>query len=150
MKKLVTLLLILIAALAVMAFQDDGNRGGKVLFATLTGETEVPGPGDPDGTGNAEVRIIPRQAQVCFTINVSNIDLPASAAHIHIASAGFAGPVVVNFTPPDQNGNSSGCVGNLDPGLLRLIQQSPSVFYVNVHNPAFPAGAVRGQLSEER
>lgn len=150
MKKFAILFMVLMAALAVMAFQEDENRGGTVLFATLTGEAEAPGPGDPDGTGSAEVRIIPRQGQVCFTIQVSNIELPAAAAHIHIASADFAGPVVVNFTPPDETGQSSGCISDLDPGLLRLIQRNPSVFYVNVHNAPFPAGAVRGQLSEER
>jgi hypothetical protein len=85
------------------------------------------------------------QSEICFEITVSGI-APATAAHIHVAPAGVAGPVVVPLTPPT-SGSSSGCV-SVDPGLIKAIRQNPSAYYVNVHNADFPAGAVRGQLSK--
>ena len=113
----------------------------------LNGPSEVP-PGDPDGSGVAHVTLNQGQGRVCFEISVSNILLPATAAHIHVAPAGVAGPIVVPFTPPDASGTSSGCTENVDPDLIKAIRQHPENYYVNVHNVQFPAGAVRGQLSK--
>ena len=66
------------------------------------------------------------------------------AAHIHIGAAGVAGPVVVGLTAPT-SGMSTG-VAMVDKELIKAIRKNPSAYYVNVHNPAYPAGAVRGQL----
>ena len=35
---------------------------------------------------------------------------------------------------------------NIDPALARRIMANPASFYVNVHNAAYPNGAVRGPL----
>jgi hypothetical protein len=154
MKKLMVVLIVAAIALGLVAFDgpkdrdDPPGNGGSVLSATLTGADEIPGPGDADGTGRARIRINSDAGRVCFRIKVANITLPAAAAHIHIGSAGFAGPVVVNLAPPDASGLSTGCASDLDPGLLDLIQSRPRIFYVNVHTSDFPAGAVRGQLSQ--
>jgi len=80
---------------------------------------------------------------VCWELTAENID-PAVAAHIHKAPAGVAGGVVVTLSPPT-TGMSSGCA-EVDSALVMEIRQFPENFYVNVHNPAFPAGAIRGQL----
>ena len=136
----------LIAALAltVAALADNGGRP----FATsLTGAAEVPGPGDPDGSGTASLTLNIGQGEVCFDLTASNIALPAIAAHIHVGNASTAGPVVVGLTPPDATGSSSGCV-SADPALLKNIVQNPEQYYVNVHTTEFPAGAVRGQLGK--
>jgi hypothetical protein len=76
-----------------------GARGGRPLSTTLTGAEEVPGPGDPDGSGRAVLTFNPGQEQVCFELTVSGIE-PANAAHIHVGPAGVAGPVVVPLLPP--------------------------------------------------
>ena len=81
--------------------------------------------------------------QICFSLTVTNI-APATAAHIHEAPAGEAGPVVVGLTPPT-GGSASGCVV-VDRAQALAILQNPSAYYVNVHNAPFPAGALRGQL----
>lgn len=122
------------------------DQGGRGLATTLTGAEEVPGPGDPDGSGTATITLNQGQGVVCFELSVTNID-PATAAHIHVAPAGVAGPVVVGLIPPS-SGTSSGCVVDVDPDLIKAIRQNPSDYYVNVHNPAFPPGALRGQLSQ--
>ncbi len=116
------------------------------LRAALTGPEEVP-PGDPDGTGTSNVFLIPETGEVCFTIVVSGITLPAAAAHIHVGDAGVAGNIVVPLAPPDETGASAGCTTGVDPALIQAITDNPAGYYVNVHNADFPGGAVRGQLA---
>jgi len=55
------------------------------------------------------------------------------------------GPVVVPFTAPGADGNSSGCAP-ADAALIDEILGNPSGFYVNVHTREHPAGAIRSQL----
>lgn len=121
---------------------------GRPFELTLTGAAEIPGPGDPDGTGTATLRLNQGQGIISFEINVANITLPATGAHIHVGTATESGPVVVGLTPPDASGYSSGEV-NVDPALIKAIRQNPENYYVNVHTlPLYGAGAVRGQLSK--
>lgn len=136
----------LVAALVLSVGALAGD-GGRPFATTLTGAAEVPGPGDPDGSGTALLRLNPGLGQVCFELSVSNIMLPATGAHIHVGAATQAGPVVVGLAPPDQSGTSSGCV-SADPDLIKAIMQNPENYYVNVHTSDYPAGAVRGQLSK--
>jgi hypothetical protein len=124
--------------------QESGSPA--IRLARLNGAKEVPGPGDPDGTGLAAVIVHPAQGRLCFTIAVENIQLPAAAAHVHLGRADVAGPVVVPLAPPDALGSSAGCVDGVDEHLLTAIKRHPRAYYVNVHTAAFPDGAVRGQL----
>jgi len=119
--------------------------GGRPLTTTLTGAAERPGPGDPDGTGTATLRLNPGQGKVCFVLTASNIILPATGAHIHIAPVGDPGPIVVPLTAPDATGVSAGCV-SASRDLIKAILKNPSAYYVNIHTTDFPAGAIRGQL----
>jgi len=121
------------------------DHGGVVFTTTLTGANEVPGPGDPDGTGTATIRMERGGGMICFSLAASNITLPATAAHIHAAPKGVAGAVVVPLTAPDASGKSHGCVA-VDRTLVSAILDHPSEYYVNVHTSDFPAGAIRGQL----
>jgi hypothetical protein len=134
--------ILLIAASAASSV----SAGGRPLSTTLTGAAEVPGPGDPDGSGTAFLTLNHGQGRICFELSVANI-APATAAHIHVAPAGDAGPVVVPLTPPT-GGSSSGCIENVDRDLIKAILHDPDLYYVNVHNAAYRAGAVRGQLSK--
>jgi hypothetical protein len=111
----------------------------------MSGAQEAPGPGDPDGSGVASFTLNQGQGLICYELTVENID-PATAAHIHRGAAGSPGPVVVPLTPPT-SGSSRGCA-SVDAALIKEIRQNPEAFYVNVHNAAFPPGAVRGQLSK--
>ena len=126
----------------------DAEHGGRPLTADLNGANEVPGPGDPDGTGFALITLNQGQGEVCFEISVENILLPAIGAHIHVGTADVAGGVVVALTPPGADGTSSGCVSEGDRDLIKDIRQSPGNYYVNVHTTDFPPGAVRGQLTK--
>jgi hypothetical protein len=136
---------VLLIGLGLVLFSGYLVAGGRPLSTTMTGGEEVPGPGDPDGSGEAFITLNHGSGEVCFQLTVSDI-APATAAHIHEAPAGVAGPIVVGLTPPT-GGSSSGCV-SADRDLIKDIIQNPAEYYVNVHNADFPAGAVRGQLSK--
>ncbi len=119
----------------------EGNPPVTVLSTELTGEQEVPGPGDPDGSGQATVIVIPPDT-VCYVVTAQGIE-PATAAHIHEAPADEAGPVVAPLEAPTY-GASGGCFQ--DPELVSGLQENPEDYYVNAHNEEYPAGAIRGQL----
>lgn len=122
-------------------------EGATRLSATLSGNAEVPGPGDPDGTGTAMVNVDVSKTQVCYEVRVQRLDRP-TAMHIHQAEAGKAGDVVVPLTTPTSGDTTtSGCT-NADAPLLGRLVATPGNFYVNVHTDTFPQGAVRGQLSQ--
>src|SRR3989304_1139685 len=139
-------LLLLAAVLGRAVRPALAGDGGRPLETVLTGAAEVPGPGDPDGSGTAEIRLNQGQGRVCYSLEVSGIG-PALAAHIHFAPAGVAGGIVVPLTPPT-SGSSSGCVSGVDADLIKAIRQHPELYYVNVHNVEFPGGALRGPLSK--
>jgi hypothetical protein len=131
------------AAAASLAAAAAAQQGGRPLTAAMTGAAERPGPGDPDGTGTATFRVNAGQGRICYTLRVRNIGA-ATAAHIHRAPPAAAGPVVVGLTAPT-SGSSSGCA-EVARALAQELIRNPGAFYVNVHNAAFPAGAIRGQL----
>jgi hypothetical protein len=128
------------------------------LFAVLNGGNECASPpapavcrhGDLNGFGSATV-IFPNATTVCFGIVVGGLGSRVILAHIHSATSGINGPIVIPFiqppTPPAPGnpGAFSGCV----PGAratISAIRADPTKFYVNVHTMVFPAGAIRGQL----
>lgn len=133
-------------AVLLVAAGCAGNPADQraILAVTLTGIQEVPGPGDEDGTGTAEIRVDPGAPEVCWDLYARQIE-PATAAHIHRGGAGTAGPPVVTLTTPDANGRSQGCTA-VDQALARELVMRAHTFYVNVHTASHPAGAIRGQL----
>ena len=120
---------------------NSSNSPVTVLSTELTGEQEVPGPGDPDGSVQATVIVVPPDT-ICYVVTAQGIE-PATAAHIHEAPAGEAGPVVAPLEAPTY-GASGGCFE--DPALVSGLQAEPEDYYVNVHNEEYPQGAIRGQL----
>ncbi len=134
---------VVLAVLVALVLALPVSAGGALatLKANLTGEQEVPGPGDPNGRGEAEVKVY--RAKVCYTLKVKRI-APATSAHIHLGLRGEAGPVVAPLQPPT-DGSSSGCV-EIPRALSLELREHPYRYYVNVHNEPYPAGAIRGQL----
>lgn len=113
--------------------------------AALTGAAEVPGPGDPDGMGNAEFTFDWVSGNMCYEMDVANIGQP-TAAHIHRGGPGVAGPPVVTLEVPDVGDSDNSECQEVSAAIRDEIRGSPSNFYVNVHNDDYPAGAIRGQL----
>jgi hypothetical protein len=135
-------------AAGLLALCGCAGSGGvvnrMVLRVSMTGIQEVPGPGDADGNGTAEVRVTVSEGQVCWDVYARDIDA-ATAAHIHRGAAGIAGPPVVTLATPDAAGRSQGCA-TVDPMVARDIAMRGHEYYLNVHTGPHPAGAIRGQL----
>ena len=131
-----------LALLAACAMQPGNQR--TTLYVSMTGIQAVPGPGDPDGNGTVEIRVVPRSGSVCWNLYARAIGT-ATGAHIHRGAAGTAGPPVLALATPDANGRSQGCA-TVDQNLARQMVLSAQDFYVNVHTEDHPQGAIRGQL----
>jgi hypothetical protein len=111
------------------------------LSAKLVGNVEVP-KGSPSGHGIVNLTLDSAKGTVCWTFDgVGGIGSP-TAAHIHKAPAGKAGPVVVPFGAAYK---TKGCQ-KAAKSLIDSIESSPNAYYVNVHTAKYPAGAIRGQL----
>src|SRR5262245_66439392 len=143
MRKLVLSTAVMALALLIGMYGAVAQEMGKAT-AKLTGAAEVPGPGDPQGSGTAQVTLNPATNEVCSELSVANIQ-EATAAHIHEGAVGKEGPVKVSLDPP-KTGSAKGCK-SADAAVITAIMQHPTGYYVNVHNAAFPKGAIRGQLS---
>ena len=147
------LLVTAVIGLTTVLFAGSSAAGPTkptVLVANLTGEAEVPDPGDPNGTGGATITFDAEAGTVCFSLDWARIRSPFMA-HIHRGAEGVAGPIrVVLFESehplPGTIDGVTGCARNVDADLINRIIGNPSGFYVNVHNRPFPAGAIRGQL----
>jgi hypothetical protein len=137
--------LALIAALVIPAAEAAAPTQ---LSAKLRGAAEVPGPGDPNGKGEAFIAVKKAKRKVCFQLSYRRIDEP-EAAHIHKGGRNDAGPVkVLLFEDPSGlpvPGAVDGCE-RTKRKIVRQLSRNPQKFYVNVHNDEFPDGAIRGQL----
>ncbi len=143
MRRLASLAIAVVTAVtAVALIATTAGAGGRPFSTPLTGAEEAPGPGDPDGTGSASLQLNQGQDRVCFQLDWQNIS-PPTAAHIHRAPPGVAGPIVVGLGPVH-----SGCTSGVPAALIKEIRQNPGAFYVNIHTEEFPGGAIRGQLEK--
>jgi hypothetical protein len=136
---------VIVAGAAAVAAPASGDHGHRALATVLTGSEEVPNPGDPDGIGFAGMVINVHRGRICYALAVKNIE-PAVAAHIHVGADGTAPPnnIVVTLDPPTR-GFSANCT-NVGRDLAGQIAADPDNYYVNVHTPSHPTGALRGQL----
>jgi CHRD domain len=141
MRRLTLLAALVLAVVLIAAVPVVASESRATLEASLTGEKEVPDPGDPNGRGEAEVKV--HKEKVCYELEVERIK-PANAAHIHEGGPSVAGEVVVELKAPT-DGSSEGCKA-ISEQLSKKLREHPSHYYVNVHNEPYPDGAVRGQL----
>ena len=131
------------AALAVSAGPALANPGG-VPAIPLNTEQETTG----SNTGASGFFTYTIQgSQLCYTLRVRDLSLPAVAAHIHKGPRNVAGPIVIPFTavPSATTFETSACVTPA-AALLADVQANPTAYYVNVHTANFPGGEIRGQL----
>lgn len=137
------------------------DNGGRPYRLDLSGAEEFNAAGapiNPHGAadhGSIELRLNPGQEEVCWTVGAITLtagDSLPTAAHIHVAPAGVAGPIVIGLfgagTPhaaPTSYPTGTNCV-SADRDLIRTILHDPSAYYVNLHNVPHGGGVMRAQL----
>jgi hypothetical protein len=147
-RRSVTVLLamaLLLAAVVGATTSASAGAGPVVLTTMLSGDQEVPGPGDPDGMGRARISLYTDLDIACWRIRAIGIELPGTGAHIHVGEYGISGGIVITLAAPDESGLSQGC-SSADGATIDAVVADPAGYYVNVHNIPYPAGAIRGQL----
>lgn len=120
------------------------NAEPVTLTATLTGANEPAG-GDPKGSGMFEVKIDADSGDFCYTLTAVGI-AKATMAHVHTGAAGVNGPPLTTLEVT--GAGSDECIA-IEPDVLKPIVATPSNYYVNVHNTAYPAGAIRVTLRRD-
>ena len=135
-----------LAVITVLALAVPGvalaKTKPKTLEASMTGAAEQPA-GATGGSAKATITFDSSKKKVCWQFRkLKGVSSP-TAAHIHLGSKGKAGPITIPFGGKYK---SHGCQTGVDKALIKQVLAHPSLYYVNIHNSAFPAGAVRGQL----
>ena len=121
-------------------------------FVTMTGDQEVPGPGDSSGFASGTFTFDTTANTVSWNVSYSGlVDVNDSADlqgfHIHVGGVGVAGAIVI-----DLGLGTSGGFGTLDgmtnisSTLMLNIITNETGYYANLHTTIYPNGAVRGQL----
>ena len=129
-----------LVAVGIATAAPTADRSGRVT-AKLRGKAETR-KGSPTGFGGAVIKLSSRTRKACWTLSVHRLDGMLSA-HIHKASAGKEGPVVV---PLGDRFRRTGCVTNVPRKTILAILAKPKAYYVNVHTKKYVNGAIRGQL----
>ena len=145
----------ILAALLMVALVGSVSASGKPLRVALDWRNVVPeGSGDPNGWGNALVKINGGKSELCYEIQAIFFHSASTErqAAIYKGRAGEKGPVVIDIgllVPPPDSYTVTGCV-KASSSLLKNIQQNPQEYYVQVNTDTHPDGALRGQLTNSR
>ena len=143
-KRLLAALLGAAVALLAAAPAAAQAQGGQevTLGATLSGRGGVP----PGATGQVTMRV--RGGRLCYDLRWSG--MAPAAAHVHRGAGGANGQVAVPLFATDAAivgwSEKRGCV-RAAASLLARIAANPAAYYVDLHSPQFPQGAVRGRLA---
>ncbi len=164
-KHKVTLACVAAAVCLTLSAELHAGHTNALLIAEMDGREEVGDDptkrlvGDPNGKGIGYVfGVDGDETTLCYSLIVNNIQLvpvgEGMMAHIHEGQRDANGPVVAVLAGPE-DGNAADCLTEGETGkfpteevgIVQRILNNPSDFYINIHNPEFPAGAIRANLS---
>lgn len=132
-----------LAAAAAFTFAGAGAAQAAPAIP-LTGGQETPRPNNFGAHGSFSYEIDGNQ--FCYTLEVTGLSAPATAAHVHVAPRNVPGNVVIPLSVPAQTSFDVEACTTADPMLLAAIEADPGAYYVNVHNANNQPGEIRGQL----
>jgi hypothetical protein len=150
-------ILAVVASVAILAAWTSPSaapyRSGT-YSAHMNASNATP-PTEENGTGLASMRV--EGNKFTYTITVSDLSGPATAAHIHVGADGVSGPPVLTFEI--KNGGkgriaegsvdlSKNVSNSVSGDSLRVLLGNGSA-YVNVHTAKHPGGEIRAQIVQE-
>ena len=156
------LMLVALAGGMLVAAASTAHAQRVVVRAMLGGGNEVPGVSA--GAHGEAVVIVDRGAgTIDYEVNIYNLPSGITASHIHAATAGVNGPIVINFpvAAVGQSGSfqlkgtarASELIARPESGIRVFDEAAFAIAsgaaYVNVHTQANPGGEIRGQLCPE-
>jgi hypothetical protein len=145
----------LLAGAAALAFALAAVGGAAArsqastirIEADMVSANETPTPkgdvGNARGTFTATLTKSGAGAELSWRLEFANLTGNATAAHIHVAPRGTAGPVRVPLCAPCTSGATGTATINAD--VLDAILSDRA--YVNVHTQTNPAGEIRDQVA---
>lgn len=127
------------------------NPNVGALVGRMTGAAENP-PNATTGSGTVVFGFDAPAGAVAGAWDVSGLGANIISAHIHRATAGVNGPIVVPFSglPAGTGGRFTTTNSGVATSLIQEILANPSGFYVNVHTSANTGGEIRAQLERPR
>lgn len=141
-----------------LASAVQAGHTNHVISTQLSAKEMVGSKGDANGKGHAHVFGVDGDpTTLCYVVQVEGIQMvpvkEGMAAHIHEAGKGMNGEPVAALAGPE-DGDAADCLtegekGKFptgEAGIVKRILENPADFYINVHNPEHPDGAIRGQL----
>jgi hypothetical protein len=146
---IVVVLVALLAAVVAVAKQPPA----KTFVAVMRPSEEVPPcTAASTGAGGTFVAHVANAAAgtVEWKLVAHNLPGTITAAHIHLAPKGSAGPIVQGLLPP-LSGTQNGVIGTgtfTNATLVAGLRANPDGYYVNIHTTVCPSGAARGQLGD--
>ena len=98
---------------------------------------------DPVHQGDAMLRL--EKTAIRFSIVAPGLQT-VTATHIHHGASGTYGPMLWEINSGYKGDAVRGTASEIPPGVIALIARDPAEYYVKLHTPEFPGGAIRGQL----
>jgi hypothetical protein len=160
MRKILCICLVAAGALLVQP-RAASAQTTVILRATLNGGEETPTAVLSGAVATAEVAVDPTSQELAVQMRVFNLPTGSTASHIHIASKGVTGPVVIDF--PIGRGVTGDFTLNFrvhdgpafharpEIGINTFADALQAIAggqaYVNIHTTTFPGGEIRGQLA---
>jgi CHRD domain len=152
------LLAIVGSALAVTAWSTPthpAHLAPITYVAHMTGASETPATG---ATGTGTATLVLDGNRLRYTVTVTGLSGPATAAHIHVGAVGASGPPVFFFSIKHI---AAGTLAKGSVDLTKAVSKGVSGdslktllangnAYVNVHTAAHPGGEIRGQVEAEK
>ena len=113
------------------------------FYFIMSGANETP-PNTAPGIAIGNVWLSNTMDTLFYYIAADTLTTVPTAAHLHLAAPGTAGPVIVPLTA---SGNILlGIVTDSTITLNLVRQMLEGMVYANIHTTTFPAGELRGQL----